>query len=264
MTLDLNALPSIHGRRFGVTKAGHLVADGRIMETSWRDRGGQAVISDHFLGQSMNNLYWKITLKGSDGSAAVPAIVASNAGGASILTSGAGATLTMAVNGSELVGGALNFDVAKGHMELAASVQMSRITNACVFIGFADSLALAMPFTISGTTLTANATNGHGLLFDTAATAATWKVVGVANGVAAAIIDTGVAPVAATYDLIRTEIDLNGNLTAFLNDLPVAASAAGYGYATAGGVMAPTFSMFSRVATSYTAQADFIYAAQDR
>lgn len=264
MAIDRHALPSIHGKRFGVSRSGTLLADERIAVPSWKDRGAVVALSDHFLGQSMNNFLWKITLKGSDGSTAVPGVVASKAGGACILTSGAGATLTMAVNGSELVGGQLNFDPTKGGLELSAALQMSRITTACVFIGFADSLSLAMPFTISGGTLTANATNGHGFLFDTAATAATWKIVGVANGVAAAIVDTGVAPVAATDDLIRMEMSAAGNLDAWLNGLQVLSSGAGFGYGTAGGVMAPTFSMFSRVATSYTAQADFIDARQDR
>jgi hypothetical protein len=259
--LNVNPRPSIFGRRLGLAGRS-LIIDNRVAVSTWEDRGAHVVDTDHFRGKALRP-EWLATLKGSDGSAAVPAIVADTVGGYVGLTSGAGSTLTMAVNGSELVG-SRNFDNAKGGLEFGAALQMSRITNACVFIGFADnSTTLAMPFTISGGTLTANASDGHGFLFDTAATAATWKVVGVANTVKPAIIDTGVAPVAATDDLIKIEVDINGNLMAWLNGALVA-NAPGFARAAAGAKLTPTFAMFSRSAASYTAQADFISVGQDR
>lgn len=262
MVADLKLLPSIHGTRMGLSRTGSLIHDGRMMLPTWRDRGLQVEVFDHFLGNSLLGT-WINTLKGSDAACAVPVIHNDQVGGRVRLTTGAGAGATMAVNGSQLVGNK-NFDVTKGHLEFASAAQMAAITSICMFIGFADSDALQMPFTIAGGTLTNNCTDGHGFLFDTAATAATWKIVGCANGTKAPIIDTGKAPVAGTDDLFRTEIDTAGNLTAFLNDVVYATSAPGYGYSTAGNLLTPTVAVFRRSAASTTVDVDFISAIQDR
>lgn len=264
MSADPRILHSIYGRRFGLTRGGSVISDGHLKIASYRDRGVLNQLLDHFTGSTLNSNDWT-TKKGSDGACALPFIPDSVGGGKCRLTTGAGAVLTMAVNGSQFFS-ALQWDMARAvgsiPMAFGGSAQLARITSACFFIGMADQdSALQMPFTIAGGVLTANATDGYGFLFDTAATAATWKFVGVANGVATAIGDTGIAPVAATDDLFMIENDGAGNATFWLDDVP---------YGTVGGcgraahLLTPTVAMFSRSAVSTTADVDFLNVENSR
>lgn len=261
MALPVQARPSIFGRRFGLAGlGGRIITDGRTAVSAWKDRGDRVRQSDHFAGFAIDAVKWKTTLKGSDGSAVAPTILVAGIGGKCRLTTGAGAS-TMAVNGSELASN-LAFDVGKGGFEFSASLQMAAITTICCFIGMCDTVALSMPFTISGGTLTMNGTNAFGFLFDTAATAATWKVVGGTGAVANAIFDTGVAPVAATDDQIHIEVDVLGNLSAWLNSTLVCAELPSNSAATFG--LTPTVAVFRRTTASTTVDVDYIDTRSDR
>lgn len=258
MTLDLNALPSIHGRRFGITKNSHLVADGKIMVPSWKDRGARSIEFDHFNGPILSTSRWGV-FHGSDGSAADPVINVQK-GGAARLVTGAGVS-TMAVNGSQL-NGALNFEADKSGLEFSGALKMTAITNIVTFIGLSDqTAALEMPFTISGTTITSNATDAVGFLFDTAATNAKWQTISVANDVDGTLYNTTIAPVAATYDLFGLFINAAGDCEFWLNGVLVNRQTVAV---TPTIPLSPYVATFRRTTASTQVDVDFLYAAEDR
>src|SRR5438045_2858028 len=117
MTLNVNVLPSVHGRRFGITRAGHLAADGRVLVPSWRDPGARCVITDHFIGPVMDANKWAVN-KGSDGGCANFAFLASK-GGIIRATTGAGAGANMATNGVQ-VNGSLNWEADQSGLIFAS------------------------------------------------------------------------------------------------------------------------------------------------
>ena len=242
--------PSIHGGRLGIGY-GNLVMDGRAVMAPYYDRGAIKSFEDHFDCNAINPA-WLNTLVGTDGSAAVPAV--DQASGI-VLTTGADAGATMALNGSELVS-ALAYDRGTGGLEFDVVIKMSRITNACVYVGLTDSISLEMPFTISAATLTSNATDGMGMLFDTAATAATWKFVRVANDVDGAIYNTGLAPTAATYEQFHIDVDEDGSAKIYHDGKLIANGLTGC--STSGVKLTPCVAAFSRTSTSMTVTADYV------
>lgn len=259
MTIDLNALPSIHGRRLGVTRVGHIVADGHIMVPSWRDRGARSIQQDHFNGPVLSTSLWNVA-HGSDGGSASPVINVQK-GGVVRGVAGAGAGATMAVNGTQIAG-SLNFEADKSGLEFSGALKVDVITTLALFIGFSDqTAALEMPFTMSGTTLTSNCTDGVGFLFDTGATSAKWKAVSVANDVDGAITDTGVAPVAATFDLFNLFLSAAGDCEFYLNGVLVARNTVAV---TPTIPLVPYVAGFARAAVTRNIDVDFLYAAQDR
>lgn len=259
MSLNTNTIPSIHGRRFGLSSDGHLVMDGRVRVAGHRDLGARARLFDHFTGPAINSGLWGVA-HGSDGSAADFAIAAA-VGGKVRGTTGAGGTTTMAVNGVQLHS-ALNWQANKGGLIFSAAVAATLVTSLALYVGFTDQVAaLEMPFTLSSGTLTSNATDACGFLFDTGATASTVKCVGVANDVDAAVIDTAVALTAATYALFNIEVDASGNATFWLN---------GTKYGTLASAVTPTIPLtpvvagFRRTGTLTTIDVDHIAVEQDR
>lgn len=259
MTINVNALPSVHGRHFGITRGGHLVTDGRVIVPGWKDRGSRSILYDHFNGPVMDANRWAVN-KGSDGSAANFAVSVAK-GGMLRATTGAGATTTMAVNGVQL-NSSLNWQADQSGLYFAAAVKAAAVTTLALYVGFTDqTAALEMPATISTATLTTNYTDGCGFLFDTGATAATWKCVGVANDVDAAVIDTGIAPVAATWDLFVIEVSPAGVASFWLNGALVGVLS---GAVTATIPLTPVVAGFRRSAAATTIDVDFIDCEQDR
>ena len=106
-------LTSIHGQEHGLTKGGHIcghnilgIHTGRVDGVNGGDyflRPNPLIVEkfDDFLGAVCSTNDWNV-LKGSDGSCANAINAALD--GINRLTTGAGATHTMAVNGAQLVG----------------------------------------------------------------------------------------------------------------------------------------------------------------
>lgn len=260
---DTNILQSLHSRLLGLTKNNHLVGENHMLVPGWRDRGTRAVVLDHFLGASLDTTKWTGRV-GSDGAAVTPTISVAKSGVVR-LTTGAGAGVTMAVNGSQITG-SLNFEADQEALnslvEMQAALRMAAITTICTFVGFQNqTAALSMPGTIAGGVLTGNQNDFVGFLFDTAATAATWKFVSAKGGVVNGIIDTGIAPVAATMNHLNIDIDQNGNAYGYMAAALVATQA---NAVTKSVPLAPTVASFRRSAVSTTVDVDHIYAAQDK
>ena len=221
-----------------------------------REMNEVVVWQDDFLGDIVDAKY--TLLNGSDAEALDPAIVAGSKNGLLRLVSGDDATTTMAVNGTQLVLG-LNWDasIAKGRLFMETLWQVDVITDVVIYTGFTDSIALEMPFTISGTTVTSNATDAVGFVFDTNQTTDRFYAVGVDTNTDAIeeLLDT--APIAATNIRLGVELwddgEANFYIDGVLKNTTVMTAAA-----TPGANMTPTVAMFSETATVRNLDLDYL------
>ena len=104
--------------------------------------------------------------------------------------------------------------------------------------------------------LTSNATNAVGVLFDTAADTKDWWLVGVAADVDATKQDAALAPVAATFETWRIDLSATGVATFYRNGSVIGTAMTGA--VTASVLLTPVVAAFSRTSTLRTVDADFI------
>ena len=218
-------------------------------------------LRDDFLGRDIDGDLWQSRI-GTDPECLQAVMLASQTSGVARLTTGDDAAATMAVNGVQMHSD-LNWKAAQGGLVWEAKVTMSAITSVCVFIGLTDQIAaLEMPFTLSGTTLTSNASDAVGVLFDTDATTDDWWLVGVAADVDATKQDAAVAPVASTFETWRIELTTAGVATFYRNGSVIGSAMTGA--VTASVLLTPVVAAFSRTATSRTVDIDEILTQQQR
>jgi hypothetical protein len=208
---------------------------------------------DDFLGKTLSTR-WNTNI-GSNGSCAL-AIHADQAGGAVRLTSGAGSTFTMAVNGVQMTGDK-NWLVSNGGLvyEMRAG-NMSSAANQSVFMGLIDTDSAEAAFTISGGTVTANATNGVGFCQDAAGTNTALNAVAVNAGGSPQVVVLTNALSTTGYHIYRVEVDPAGNANFFIDYLQVATIP--LAVATTA-LLAPTASLLAETAASQTLDADFAW-----
>lgn len=232
-----------------------VIGDGRGFTAS------KVTLYDDFFGDLLADEWSEF--HGSDGAALAPVILAET-NGVVKLQYGAGAGVTMAVNGCQLQSG-LNWKRSKGGLLFEANVCLSggAATATCLFVGFTDQVAaLEMPFTLAaGDALTSNATDAVGVLYDTAADTDNWWAVGVATDVDATKQNLGLAPAVNTYE--RWRVDLTSAGTAFFYRNGVAIGSAMTG--ACGNVdLTPVVVGFSRAAADRSAKVDLIRCEQYR
>lgn len=211
-------------------------------------------LEDHFLGDVIAD-QWN-TVVGTDPQCVAFAIFASQPRGVIRGTTGDDAADTMAVNGTQL-DSQLNWKASNGGLVFECRMTLNSITNVAFFMGLTDQAGtLEMPFTYSGTTLTSNASDAVGVLFDTDATTDNWKLVGVAADVDATVQDAGVAPVAGTFELWRIELTTAGNATFYRNGSAIGSVMTGA--VTAGTLLTPVLAGFSHTTSSKNFDVDWI------
>lgn len=144
-------------------------------------------------------------------------------GGGVISFSGAGA----AADGIALISAPMQ-PSGNGTIRMGARFKLSAVTDMRVFCGFQETCdrdATVNPFTLNGTTLTAN--NGgqaFGIYYDTQATVDDFRVMGSSDGTAftTPLGTIGVraysTPVLDEYMVVRVEIDPNGVARVFYGD----------------------------------------------
>lgn len=269
-------LTSLHGRLLGLDNESYLLHKGlktgfgadQIEATSSPAR---ATMFDDFLGASVAlsttiaavGNGWR-SRKGSDGACVdwtvTPAVSGTIAGVVG------NTTASMAVAGVQLDSG-LDWKANQGGLILQARVKISKITNIAVFIGFTDqTAALEMPIqsAASADTITTNATDGVGFMFDTSMATDTWWLTGVANDVDATAQNTGIAPVADTYETFRIEVGATGIAKFFRNGLSVGSGPMS-GALTATIALTPVIAGFNRTTSGNgTITADYINVAANR
>jgi hypothetical protein len=119
-----------------------------------------------------------------------------------------------------------------------------------------------MPFTLSGTTLTSNATDAVGVLFDTAATNDNWHLVGVAADVDASMENTTIPPVAGTFETWRIEISATGVSSFYRNGTLVGSAMDSSVTASVG--LTPVIAAFSRTSDSKNIDIDTVLVQAQR
>lgn len=268
-------LTSLHGRKIGLDDAGRLIVPAGIVAG---DHGSQVLLPspstvvqfDDFVGDTINTDLYANPTKGSDAATVDFAVLTNQLGGWLRGTTGAGAGGTMAVNGIQIYGNK-NWQANNGNLGFETRLKLSAITNVCLFAGLSSTSAatLEAPFTIAGATVTSSAVDAVGFVFDTAATASTFKLLGVANNVDATLqeavqstLTLTTAPVAATFITLRVEVDKLGVATFFINGKSVGTRMTGA--VTANLTLAPTISVFTRTAASLTCDVDYLTVHSNR
>lgn len=228
---------SLHGREAGLDGRRRIMSPVGFVSG---DNGSQIAMPspttvafyDDFLGggQAFSTTIidgWR-SRKGSDG-ACVDWTVTEAVGGTVAGVVG-NTTASMAVAGVQLDRG-LDWKANQGNVCIEARLKMSKITNIAVYFGFTDQVsALEMPINSAtgAHTITTNATDGCGFLFDTADTSTDqWLLVGVANDVDATVQSSispagaAIVPVADTYEVLRIELDTAGGAVFYRNGIQV-------------------------------------------
>jgi hypothetical protein len=265
MPMDKQIQTSLHGRKLGLTKDGSLVGEERVIALAGDRMADRIVWQDDFLGDAIATQY--NFQEGVDAATSDFAILAGGIGGKARLTTGDAAGVDFANNGVQVDLGILNWQASNGGLSFETIVELSANTLVALFIGFTDTAAFEMPWTLSGTTFTSTQTDGFGFLFDTAATTDTIRCVAVKADVDKTSVDTADVFTAATVYKFRCELVVNPANSAlwdavfYINNVRV-------GYIsdaiTAGTDLTPVIAAFSRTTATRTLDIDFWRTAMDR
>lgn len=162
---------------------------------------------------------------------------------------------TATTNDNSVLAAELNWIPANGEIYMEAFVKLASVTNIAVNIGFTDTKANEVPITISGTTITTNATDAAVFVFDTAQTNDFWHCQGVATDVDTAILNTGLAPVGATFYKFGVRIDTAGNAYFYIDDALVGTVGAAV---TPSVALTPVIAQIDRTTTAKNVDVDYI------
>lgn len=255
-----NYIHSLYGRKVGVDESGALVVPGGVKTGPGGGLpmagSGRVALFDDFLGDALLSPWGAFLGSDASGNVASVSVVAGAAGGVARLA-GADSTGTMAADGAQLTS-FLNWTAANGSLVFEARVKLAVITNVAVFLGFTDLITLEAPITsaASADTITTNATDAVGFMFDTSMATDTWWLTGVKNDVDAVAQNTGFAPVAATYEVFRIEVAADGTAYFYRNGVQVGTAMAN---ALSPAIpLTPTFNIFPRTA-AFGTQLDVDY-----
>ncbi len=258
---------SLYGRKVGLDARGALIVPGGIRSGPYGGLpvadSGRVALFDDFFGDSIDPS-WNVVL-GSDATANVAsATVVAGAAGGVLRLAGADSAGTMAADGAQLTS-FLNWKAINGDLIFEARVALAVITNVSAFVGLTDKITLEAPITsaASADTLTTNAADAVGFMFDTSMATDNWWLTGVKANVDATAQNTGVAPVAATYEVLRIELTAAGEARFFRNGDMVGTQMLAAVTPTV--ALTPTFSIFPRTAAfGKQLDVDYAYAAMLR
>lgn len=214
---------SKHGRRLGLGANSELIATGGLVVG---DFGAQIVfpsprhvaLFDDFTGDVVAD-QWNYA-EGSDTTTADGAIQ-EGVNGVFLLTSGDSAG-SVAADGA-LLNSALSWKASQDELRFVARVKLASIASVSCFIGFTDTKALEQPIysAASSNTLTSDATDAVGWMFDTSMASANWWLTGVKADTDASAQNSAVAPAADSYETLGIAVDAYGTAKFFRNGVPV-------------------------------------------
>ena len=214
-------------------------------------------VFDDFMGPVLSTSQWT-ALTGSDGSNSP--VINLQVGGVVRLTSGAGATHTMAVNGSQFCS-SRNFLVSNGGLRYEARLKVSALTSQSFCFGLIDAVTLTAPFTRTTATTTANGTNATCFLQDAASTNTHLYAVAVNAGGTPQSVALNV-DIGTTFDTYRIEIDAAGNAAYYIDGALVATIALAVATTSQ---LAGSVGMFSEATSgSQTCDVDYVGIQQLR
>lgn len=225
--------------------------------------GPQRVVSvfDDFIGDAVD-AKWNV-VEGTDSATSADSILAGGIGGVLRLTTGDAGT-GLAADMIQVTQ-ALQWQASNGDLCMEVRAKLSAISTCYAFIGFTDVVTLEAPIesAASADTLTTNATDAVGFMFDTRMTTDTWWLTGVANNTDATAQNTGSAPVADTYATFRVEVSTAGVATFYYNGAAVGTAMTGA--VTAATDLTPTIAVSkTSVAASMTMDVDYVYVSMTR
>lgn len=214
---------SLHGIKVGLDATGRLVTPGGMAAGEYGKQitmGGPSWVTlyDDFLGDVVAD-QWNFT-EGTDSATSDGALVVTT-NGMFRLTAGDSAG-TVAGDGSQL-NSELNWKASQTNLIFEARVKLAVITTVSCFMGFTDTKSLEQPIESanSANTLTANADDAVGFMFDTRMDADNWWAVGVKATTKATAQNLAVAPVADTYATFRVEVSSTGEARFYYNGQPI-------------------------------------------
>ncbi|MGE4044462.1 MAG: hypothetical protein AB7F35_06390 [Acetobacteraceae bacterium] len=194
---------------------------------------------------------------GSDAQAADPVI---SSGTLSMVTGDAGTGFSD--DGTQLIGDT-GYTLAGGALTLECRLKVSAITTVAFFFGLTDQkAALEIPImsAASADTITTNATDAIGFMFDTSMSTDNIWLVGVNNDVDETAQNSAVAPVADTFITLRIVTNTSGDATFFINGAQVGSAMTTA--AATGVTLYPTIAAMARSTTGRTLTAEYLYLRQ--
>lgn len=262
-------LTSLHGRLLGLGHRKELIAPEGVVS----GRHGKQIhapapsvvsfLDDFTRGLDTNT--WLAT-EGTDSATSAAATLSGGIGGVLRLTTGDAGT-GLAADTEQLTQKELMWQASNGGLAAEFRLKLSAITTCYVFIGFTDTVAAALEAPIesaaSANTLTSNASNAVGVMFDTRMSTDNWWLVGVKADVDATAQNSGFAPVADTYETWRIEVDTSGNATFYRNGVSVGTVMSNAITAATDLTLVMTASKTS-VAASMTVDIDYVHASMLR
>lgn len=231
-------LKSLQGKHLGLNHQMELLAPKGLVSGNHGSQfhtpsPNKVVLFDDFVD---NNLAagladtWLLN-KGADaGTTPTMTLLATGVGGVLRLTTGDDGTL--AADSAQITQHGLQWQAENGGLTFQTRIKLSRITTCWVYVGFTDvataaSLEAPIISASSANTITTNATDAVGFMFDTRMTDDKWWTVGVATNVDATHYNTTYAPVADDYATFRIEVSPTGVATFFYNGLQVGTAMSG-------------------------------------
>lgn len=158
----------------------------------------------------------------------------------------------------------LNWYAENDELVMETRLKISAITTVSLFVGFTDTKALEAAVISAGSadTITTNATDAVGFMFDTSMTTDNLWAVGVANDVDATKQNLSVAPVADTYITLRVQVTAAGVATFYINGTQVGAAMESAVRPTI--ALTPQILIWPRTTAVRTCSVDYIAVSQKR
>jgi hypothetical protein len=266
MTQVLSAFCSIDGQTGLDTNGDLLTPRGVIVGTHGKQftlpSPQHVVVTDDFIGPTLNSNIWSYVETDTDGTGAN---LAGGIGGVLRLTTGNDDGNAVVLPDLVGVTSALQWQASNGGLTFQTRIKISRITLAYIFVGFTDLVTVEAPVIASGTAdgITTNASDAVGFMFDTGSTSDTWFLVGVAGNTDATKQVITSAPVADDYVTLRIEVTAAGAATFYINGSQVGSQMSGA--VTAGTDLTPCVYASNTDGTSaLTLDVDYIHVSMDR
>ena len=213
---------------------------------------GKVKLFDDFLGPAITTNEW---LANSDGGTGA---ITLQVDGAALITTGTTdghrEALTQSLNWRASDGGPLTFEVRVKCV--------SEITTRAIFVGFTDLVTVENPIEKDADSYSSNASDAVGFMYDTDAAIKRWYCVGVKGDNDVTPFDTGVAPVADTYQTLRVVVDITGGATYFIDGALVGSRK---NAVTASTDLTPIMLIENRTTTAARAiNVDYVYVEKGR
>jgi len=199
------------------------------------------------------------------GSGTANAVALSPGAGGRVAITSASDDGAITANASSIALDALDWRADQGGLVMETRIQIDDISEAYVFIGFTDVLPSGTheaPIFLVTTAIDSDAANAVGVAYDADGTTKEWFHGGVKADTDTAPVYSGSAPVQATYETVRVEVDANGTVQGFINGNPIGDPVENAVTVTT--PLVPTILVANRSANQVIALVDYWYIAANR